>query len=459
MNSSVQQDDAEFRPTLSGNLPNTTFARDSPAFNVEAQVQADLDKYLASQDGTSCCYIYYKAAQVIRVILKNWRMYPGLGKEYRPYPDDPTIVDIVDKCDYVSTAMYSIKEHRQSYESLEYKIAQCFTAEIRKYGNEQFTTVMLQGIIDGASKAYLKIMRIADVMIQDDCVRGLDPDPIPSTATYVFYPAYPEDVPSKKRKKPSPAIDGDQEKVEDAPTPTKMAKKMKAAGAEVPGATFIDKSLAWTPTWNAVNRPIRATGAEAAGTTFVDETPTWTAVNTNVNLEKRQGKHGHAPGLKWTNEEEIWIRQHVRANMGLCWQEHTDHFNDQFVGTRFDAGRKGWIMRRARTMQAVRKRFQGFKHAWKEGREPTGAAQGAEGDVDSEEDDMEVRRPFPRDLTQASSWSASIPSRASLTATRTDEMEVAGYDVNDGDEDINDLIGDLDKLSRRIEEGETFNDE
>jgi hypothetical protein len=38
-------------------------------------------------------------------------------------------------------------------------------------------------------------------------------------------------------------------------------------------------------------------------------------------------------------------------------------------------------------------------------------------------------------------------------------MEVAGYDVNDGDEDINDPIGDLDELSRRIEEGETFNDE
>ena len=65
--------------------------------------------------------------------------------------------------------------------------------EIRKYGNEQSTTEMLQGIIDGASKAYLKIIRIGDMMIQDDRVRALNPDSIPSIATYVFYPAYPED--------------------------------------------------------------------------------------------------------------------------------------------------------------------------------------------------------------------------------------------------------------------------
>ena len=65
--------------------------------------------------------------------------------------------------------------------------------EIRKYGNEKFTTEMLQGIIDGVSKACLKIIKIADVMIQDDRVQALNPDAIPSTATYVFYPACPED--------------------------------------------------------------------------------------------------------------------------------------------------------------------------------------------------------------------------------------------------------------------------
>ena len=472
MNGSVQQDDAEFRSTLSGDLPSTTFPRDSPAFNVEAQLQADLDKYLESQDGASHCYIYYKAAQLVRVILKNWRVYPGLGKEYRPYPGDPTVVDIVDKYDYVSTVLYSIKEHRQSYESLEYKIAQCFAAEIRKYGNEEFTTEMLQGIIDGASKAYLKIMRIADVMTQDDLVRALNRDPIPSTATYVFYPSSPEDLPSKTPKKLSPANDRGQEMVENTSKLTNMATKMTATGAEVPGATFIDESLAWTPTWNAVNKPIMATGAvatgaEATGITFFDETPTmppipiWTAANTNtnVNLEMRQGKNGQAPGIKWNAEEEDWIRQHIRANTEIKWQALTDQFNSRFVGTRFDAGHKGWIMRRPRTMQAVMKRFQSFKHALKEAKEPTGAAQSAEADIDIAEEEVEVRRSSFRVLTEDAPRGASIPPRPSLTAQNTEETEVAGDDVSEDDEDLNDPAGDLDELERRMMEGEAFEEE
>ena len=58
---------------------------------------------------------------------------------------------------------------------------------------------------------------------------------------------------------------------------------------------------------------------------------------------------------------------------------------------------------------------------------------------------------------QPASGSASIPSRASLTARNTDDNQASGGNVNDDDE--NDPAGDLGELERRMEEGETFDDE
>ena len=399
MDSRIQRDDAAFRPSLDANIFTTTFAEDSPAFNVATKLQADLDKHIASQDGTSHGYIYHRAAQVIRVILKNWRVYPGLAKEYRPNPNEKA--DVVDKLDYVSTALYTIKENRQVFDSLEYKMAHCFTDEIKKYDSEQFTEDVLQSIIDGASKAYLEIMAYASAMSEDDRVRAMTPDPLPTTATYTYYPSNPEDVHTKSREEPFPLHNGSQKKVADAPNPTKRASKMESAPTEGSILRFIGQTPAMqTPMWNAINKPMQATGAGVAGTTFINQAqttppiPTRTAVNTNVNTNavpgKRKGKHGQPAGIKWTTEEEDWMRQHIRASPGINWAQHTAAFNAVWANTRFDAGHRGFIDRRDRTRQAVIKRFQEFKIALKAGREPTGAEQGAEADVDSTEQDPKV---------------------------------------------------------------------
>jgi hypothetical protein len=105
----------------------------------------------------------------------------------------------------------------------------------------------------------------------------------------------------------------------------------------------------------------------------------------------------------------------------------------------------------------VRKRYQKSKQALKEGREPTGAEKGAEADTDSAEEDMEVRQSSFRILTQPASWSASIPSRASLTSRNTDENQLARDNMHE--DDGNDPAGDLEELEHRMEEGETFDDE
>ena len=87
MASGVEQDDADFRATITNEdeLLNTTFEDGSPASNVEQALLNVAEEFKAKHSDDMHYQIHHQVAQGIRVVLKDWREYKvDVGEDYMP---------------------------------------------------------------------------------------------------------------------------------------------------------------------------------------------------------------------------------------------------------------------------------------------------------------------------------------------------------------------------------------
>jgi hypothetical protein len=372
MASGVEKDDIEFRATISTDLLNATFEEHSPAFNVEKALESVLEKHVASQDDSLQSYSHRRAAQVIRVILKDWRAFKvNLGEQFEPgHP--------LDTLDFGYTAMQAIKDDFYNHESLPYKVMHCFTAEMREYNSRgDFTQEKLQGIIDGASKAYLNIMAVAFAMAGDDGVPDLDPDPKQSTATYTAVTINSPDAQGTKRKAQSPSSDDDQKEGESARKPAKRTTKSTFKGDDD------QKGMNGSPKPPKKSQKLRMEAAvgEARGFEIIDETlsldPDGRAGRgSDGRIARGQGNFNHGHSIKWIHEEDEWARDQLRVNPGLVFKELTTIHNEHWEGTTFDDGKNGTVERGKRTQEAIQRRFVKFRQGLREAKKDGLATQG-----------------------------------------------------------------------------------
>jgi hypothetical protein len=353
MASGIEKDDIEFRATLPGDLLNATFEEGSPAFNVGKALERVLDEHVASQDDSLHSYSYHRAAQVIRVILKDWRAFNvNLGEQFEPgHP--------LDSFDFGYTAMQAIKDDLYNQSSLPYKLMHCFTAEMREHwSHNNFTLVTLQGIIHGASKAYLNIMAVVFAMAGDGGVPNLDPDPEPSTGIYTAVTLNSPDARSTKRKQLSSSSDDYQEEGESARKPAKRSKKSTFEGDD--DQKGMNNST--KPPKKSQKSKLKATGGEGGSFEIIDETPSLdpdgkAGSGSDGRVVRGQGNFNHGHSIKWIAEEDNWVRDQLRANPWVTFTTLAIRHNERWEGTIFDDGKNGTLERGKRTQEAIQRRF------------------------------------------------------------------------------------------------------
>ena len=176
MAETAREADADFRPTLDAALLTTIFNNQSAAANVEQSLQATLDKQI-NQSPAFRSFFHHVAVRELRVLLRSWRLLPKAGEEIEPG-------HLVDKFEYIDTALQADTEKRHEYDSLEYQLARCLTDEMKK---EDFYlgAGVLESVIEGASKKYLAWMQVIDTA-QNGVAQYEDigPEPQPHIATY-----------------------------------------------------------------------------------------------------------------------------------------------------------------------------------------------------------------------------------------------------------------------------------
>ena len=502
MASGTEKDDIEFRATISGDLLNATFEEGSPASNVEEALERVLDQHVASQDDSQHTYSYHHAPQVIRMILKAWRKYNvKIGEEFEPgYP--------LDGFDLGYAAADVIKDNINNPASLPYKVRSCMTVEMRVHLNQhEFTQETLQGIIDGASKAYLKIMAVAFAMVGDAGVPDLEPDPKPETATFTAVTVNSPDARGTKRKELSLSSDDDQKEDESARKSGKSRKKSTFVGGDDPEA------MGDSPKPHRKSKkPMKSTSGVGGSFEIVDETPSLdpdgkAGRGSDGKVTRRQGNYDHGRSIKWMADEDNWTRDQLRANPWVTFTDLTTMHNQRWEGTTFDDGKNGTVERGKRTQEAIQRRFVGIRQELRGTKKDASATQDAsaiaessanftavnvgssvtativrpqpdiswmgginaaqEGEDEDEDEgeeigeeetraeEAEVRGPFLSLSQLISAWRKPSTLDMSLGERDTNYAQ----SLTDKDESDNDAAGDLEELERRMDAGESFEDE
>lgn len=315
-------DDALFRGTLPA-LSDADFEVGSSEARVYESIQALVDSRCAEAEQERLAFVRLTAAQVIRVVIKCWRELPGLDKPFGPD-------GVADKFEYGNTALQSIGTYRNQLGSFQYKLARCFTEEIKRQGDEM-TPIVLQAITDGASKAYLVIMEDVDSVEGAEDVEGIEADPPATTATYTSTIAFPKE---------SMPINEDEE--EEASRPSKKRKTGESAAAVSEDADAI----------------------KGCGS----------------------GNFGYHKYAKWTRDEHYDVEQQIRKDpFGTTWQELADSHNAKWSGTEFFDPKEGMIKREDRSEPAVQKRFVKFRQVMRKRNKDGDPTQGTKSDVEPDD--------------------------------------------------------------------------
>ncbi|KAK3722018.1 hypothetical protein LTR37_002834 [Vermiconidia calcicola] len=339
MPQSAREADKAFRPTLDQGLLTTIFEVGSVSANVEDAIVAKIEKHAANSDPVALTFVHQTAARTLRVIILSWRTLPVLAKTHQP-----------------------LESKSNEPESLEYQVSVCLTRELKE---GPFTSERLQGIVDGASKAYLKLMEMIDAAEATGVVlTNIDDEPEARPAKYTAQLDHlssgpPEDLQRKLQRKAVPSRSVEEEPV---------------AGSSVDVAQGL-VGVADLPRTITNRKPmIDQSGLRFGGKLTLDSF-------TSNQLPAMMGSMFNSQGRGM--EEKHWVEQRLRANPMITWNALSDAFNKNFENTQF-TGKKGTITRDVRSPRALQKLFAEFRTGLKERKQNNEPTQGTESDVDFE---------------------------------------------------------------------------
>ena len=436
MVSDIEQDDEAFRATISNEyeLFTTTFEDGSPASNVEKALWNVLSQHKTKLKMELSYRAHHQVAQGIRVILKDWREYRvSLGEEYLQGEQ-------LDSFTLGYSTMHQIGEDMNKQDSLGYKIAHCFTAEMKVHSQRKdFTQDKLQGIINGATKAYLGIVEDAELEYGEQSATGLRRDPKPSMATYsavlpnLSGPSESESAFASTKRKAPLSDGGDDEQV------LQEDKKRAKKPCKQKGTTVADDQQ---DSSDAINAPLSSPSKETRG----------------------PGNFGHGKPSMWSDEEDKWARGMLEKNPELTFQQLSDAHNQHWEGTVWTNAKNVAVTRGKRTKGAMQERFKTFRQDLR-AKAPTNAGSSAKinGQPAAEEEaggEEAVAEEAVEDRPQAdSSWVANPTdeqdeegSLAEVSSQYGILNAMANVLQQDEDEDEDPL----DDLKRAVDGGESF---
>lgn len=341
MSSGVEQDDQAFRDTIvdENTLLAKVFEAGSPAAKVEAALFSVLDEFTANQPDDAKYSIHHQVAQGIRVILNDWRMYKArLGEDYinkdKYMPQEP-----LDFFTLARSSKDKLGPDRGDPTSLRYKVAHCFIAEMKVHNqNRDFTQEKLEGIVDGATKAYLTIVCDADLEDGEKDASSLKRDPKPSQAVFSadlsvpsakrmpWLTRIPNSEEARSMRPPSPSPVDDEQDVAIAVPPLKKKSKKRAKKPQQP--TDNDDTLP-------------ADGAPKE--------------------KKGSGNYGHGKPIHWSDEEDQWMREKIREDPQVTFTKLAQLHNARWKGTGFTDTNGKWVVREERTWGSLQNRFKDFR--------------------------------------------------------------------------------------------------
>lgn len=472
MSSGVEQDDKDFRATISdqGELLATTFAYGTPASNVEHSLQSVHDDHLASKDETMQYHGFHQVAKTIRSILKDWRLYDvQVGHEY----DEG---EVLDAFILGYSAMSKLGEDRNNRDSLAYRVTRCITDEVKLHSQRKdFTQAKREEIVAGATKAYLKIMTDADLMAYGAAVRDLKRDPKPSMALFTAWITMSE-VESNallhEGGKAPFSNDTDDEKDGGAAPPKSTKKPKKSTASNL--IRLMPMKKGGNSKGGDSKSPFQDAGSSEFG--FINEMPSLDAY-VEVKRSRGSGNFDHVKGITWSQDEREsaidLLRDLVKEDVYVTFDTHAEEHNKTWEGTIFDDGKNGAVTRGKRTGQAMYNQFKKDRRDFggginarlgkKTARRSAEAKKGVEAkaggagkrervgafdevvDVDEEEaGEMKGEEESVVDEVQVSICNAYRTARANW--------------LQETEED-NDVTGDLEELNGLVDAGETFEDE
>ncbi|KAK3707133.1 hypothetical protein LTR37_012302 [Vermiconidia calcicola] len=366
MPQTAREADKAFRPTLDQGLLTIIFEVGSVSANVENAVVAAVEKHAANSDPVALTFVHQTAARTLRVIILSWRTLPGVGEEYEGHE--------IDRYDYMYTAHQRLESKSNEPESLEYQVNVCLTRELKE---GPFTSGRLQGIVDGASKAYLKLMEMIDAAEEAGVVLtdiGYEPEARPAT--------YEADL-----RHPSPGPPEElQRNLQRKAVPSRSDEKEPVAGSSVDVAQGV-VGVADLPRTITNRKPtIDQRGLRFGGNLTLDsftsnQLPQM--MGTMFNPQGVKNSKASETKIKWSKEENHWAEQRLRENPAMTWGALENAFNQRFQNTEY-TDEKGTITRGVRTDKALSKRFEKFRTGLKKRKKNNQPTQGTESDVELE---------------------------------------------------------------------------
>ena len=272
------------------------------------------------------------------------------------------------------TAHQPLESKSNEPESLEYQVSVCLTRELKE---GPFTSERLQGIVDGASKAYLKLMEMIDAAEATGVVlTNIDDEPEARPAKYTAQLDHlssgpPEDLQRKLQRKAVPSRSVEEEPV---------------AGSSVDVAQGL-VGVADLPRTITNRKPtIDQSGLRFGGNLTLDsftsnQLPQM--MGTMFNPQGVKNSKASETKIKWSKEENHWAEQRLRENPAMTWGALENAFNQRFQNTEY-TDEKGTITRGVRTDKALSKRFEKFRTGLKKRKKNNQPTQGTESDVELE---------------------------------------------------------------------------